>query len=95
MIEAYTEETIKSNYPQELESGRLEWKTVNVDEPVNKHFVRDYQLSTRTVVLVDVNPGKKERWTKLERVWQLVRNKEAFVDYILENTNTYLADHDG
>jgi hypothetical protein len=94
-IEAYTAEAIKTGFEDELQSGRLEWKVVNVDDAENEHFVQDYQLTTRTVVLVDIDQGNERKWTKLERVWDLVQNKEEFVDYITENTNTYLAEHDG
>lgn len=94
-IEAYTEAAINLGFPEELHSGRLVWKAVNVDEPDNEHFVQDYELTTRTVVLVDIDRGNQRKWTKLERVWQLVGDKEAFFDYITKNTNTYLAAHDG
>jgi hypothetical protein len=94
-IEAYTEAAVNLGFPEELHSGRLVWKAVNVDDPENEHFVQDYKLTTRTVVLVDVDRGNQRRWTKLERVWQLVRDKEAFFEYITENTNAYLAAHDG
>jgi hypothetical protein len=94
-IEAYTEEAIKMGFPEELESGRLVWKAVNVDDPANEHFVEDYDLTTRTVVLVDVDRGSESKWAKLDRVWELVQNKEEFVDYITENTNAYLTEHDG
>lgn len=94
-IEEYTEAAINLGYPRELQSGRLVWKAINVDEPENGHFVQDYELTTRTVVLVDVDRGNTIRWTKLERVWQLVRNKEEFIDYITDNTEAYLADGDG
>jgi len=94
-IEAYTEEAIKTGFPDELRSGRLVWIPVNVDVPENGHFVEDFGLTTRTVVLVDVDQGNEEKWTKLDRVWQLVQNKEAFVDYITDNTNVYLAKKNG
>ncbi len=94
-IEAYTEEAVKSGFPQQLASGRIEWRPVNIDESENGHFVEDYELTTRTVVLVDVEQGREERWTKLERVWDLVGDKAAFVDYITKNTGEYLAGHDG
>jgi hypothetical protein len=94
-IEAYTEEAIRTAFPDELRSGRLVWMAVNVDAPENEHFVQDYGLTTRTVVLVDVDQGNEEKWTRLERVWELVQKKEAFVDYITENTNVYLAKRNG
>ena len=41
-IEAYTEEAIKTGFPDELRSGRLVWIPVNVDVPENGHFVEDF-----------------------------------------------------
>jgi hypothetical protein len=94
-IEAYSEEAIRSNFAEELESGMLEWKAVNIDEPENTHFVEDFQLATRTVVLVNVVDGANKEWKRLDRVWQLVRDKRAFVEYIRENTNSFLVDPNG
>lgn len=94
-IESYTKEAINTDYSKELESGRLEWRVVNVEDAGNEHFIDDYELSTRTVVLSELSNGQEVRWTKLERVWQLVRNKEEFVAYINENTGKYLAGRDG
>ena len=81
-IEAYTEEAIQSAFPEELGSGRVEWRAVNIDQPENKHFIDDFQLSTRTVVFVDMQNGAQEKWIKLEKVWELVRDKTGFFDYI-------------
>jgi len=94
-IEAYSEEAVRTGFAEHLASGTLEWKTVNIDEPENQHFVEDFQLATRTVVLVNVVDGVNKDWKRLDRVWQLVRDKPAFVDYIWENTNDFLADANG
>jgi len=94
-IEAYSEEAIRTGFSEQLESGAMEWRTVNIDEPENQHFVDDFQLATRTVVLVHVVDGANKEWKRLDRVWELVRDKPAFVDYIWDNTNDFLADAHG
>jgi hypothetical protein len=94
-IEAYSVEAIKNGFEEQLESGALEWRAVNVDLPENRHFVEDFQLATRTVVLVRVVDGVNKEWKRLDRVWELVRDKPAFVDYIWDNTNDFLADTHG
>ena len=94
-IEAYSEEAIRTGFTEQLESGAVEWRTVNIDEPKNQHFVDDFQLATRTVVLVHVVDGINMEWKRLDRVWELVRDKPAFVDYIWDNTNDFLADAHG
>ncbi|MBI4830670.1 MAG: hypothetical protein HY801_03775 [Candidatus Lindowbacteria bacterium] len=91
-IEAYTEETLKSTFPEELKTGKLEWRPLNMMLPENEHFVSDYKLMTRSVVLAEVIDGRQTKWNNLTRVWELVRNKPAFVAYIQEETKSYLKD---
>jgi len=79
-IEAYAHETVASRFATDIEARRLEWRTVNVDEPANQHYVRDFQLYTRSVVVVDAKDSK--RYKILDRVWQLVGNKTAFQSYV-------------
>ena len=91
-IEAYTEESLRSEFSGELESGKLVWQPVNVDTPDNEHFVQDYKLSTRSVVLVEMLGGKQKQWKNLSRVWELVRDKPVFIAYIQEETSRLLGE---
>lgn len=86
-IEAYAEEAIKNGYPQQFASGKVEWHAVNIEEPENEHFVQDYSLVTRSVVLVHMKDGAQAEWKRLDNVWNLVHNKQAFVDYIYESAD--------
>jgi hypothetical protein len=79
-IEAYAHDTIATRFAADLKAKRLEWRSVNVDEPANRHFIRDFQLYTRSVVLVDANDPK--RYRVLDKVWQLVADKAAFQAYV-------------
>jgi hypothetical protein len=94
-IESYAEDAIRSGFPDEVASGKIEWRTVNLDYPENEHFIDDYELATRTVVLVDRENGVDVRWQRLDRVWELVHDKQDFVDYIWAETNDFLADQNG
>jgi hypothetical protein len=89
-IEAYSKETLEAVFQEELGSGLLEWRVLNIEDPANEHFVQDYQLQTRTLVLADLKDGEVIRWKNLQKVWELVRDKEEFVDYIEEETLAYL-----
>jgi len=79
-IEAYAHEAVTSGFAADLEARRLEWHVVNVDEPANRHFVDDFQLYTRAVVVVDAKDPK--RFEVLDRVWQLAGDKPAFQKYV-------------
>ena len=74
-------------FAADLEARRLEWQAVNVDEPANQHFIRDFQLYTRSVVIVDAKDPK--RFKVLDRVWQLVRDKPAFQKYVEQEIRAF------
>jgi hypothetical protein len=86
-IEAYAHETVTTVFAADLKSGSLEWRAVNVDEPANRHFIRDFQLYTRSVVVVDAKDPK--RYKVLDRVWQLVRDKQAFQRYVEQEVRAF------
>ncbi|MBN1419697.1 MAG: hypothetical protein JXP34_13040 [Planctomycetes bacterium] len=94
-IEGYAKEAIEAGFREALDDGRLTWRVVNIDEPANEHFVDDFQLATRSVVLVDVRDGKRTAWKNLERIWELVGDKEAFISYIQDETRAYLEGRGG
>lgn len=88
-IESYTAESIAS-FTNELSTGLLEWRTANVDEKENEHFVKDYELTSRSVVLVHMVDGKQTEWKNLASIWDLVGDKEAFQKYISDETTEFL-----
>jgi hypothetical protein len=89
-IEAYTDEAIHAGFAEALDNGTLTWSVVNVDEPDNKHFVEDFELVTRSVVLAEYRDGAIVRWKNLDKVWQLVRSKGGFVEYVQDEASDFL-----
>ena len=81
-IEAYTAAAIKENFGEQLADGSLNWQVVNIDQPENRHFVGDYSLTTKSVVLSDRRGGKEQTWKNLDRVWELLKDEAAFKEYI-------------
>ncbi|MGB9004372.1 MAG: nitrophenyl compound nitroreductase subunit ArsF family protein [Candidatus Aminicenantales bacterium] len=90
-IEAYSGEAVQSFFADALKSGRLEWRVINVEEPGNEHFIQDFQLVTRSVVLELMEKGARKRWKNLQLVWQLVHDEKAFKEYIRDETKSFLA----
>ena len=86
-IEAYAQETVKAAFAADLEARRLTWQVVDVDEPANQHFVTDFKLYTRSLVVVDARDPK--RFKVLDRTWQLVRDKPAFQKYVEEEIRAF------
>jgi hypothetical protein len=90
MIEQYSKEAIEANFKDLLSSGKLEFKTVNTQERGNEHFVQDYQLYTKSLVLSLVKDGKEIKSKNLTKIWEYVRNKQKFFDYVSEEVNNFL-----
>lgn len=91
-IEMYSHEAIHTAFPKEIESGRLVWRVVNIEEKGNEHFVKDYQLFTKSLVLVEERNGQRTRWRNAAKVWELLGNKERFIAYVQAETRALLAD---
>ena len=89
-IESYTKEAIDSAYGAALKDSSLVWRVVNTDEEANNHFLNDYQLYTKSVILVDMHDGKQVRWKNLEKVWEHLGDKEAFKKYIRDEVALFM-----
>ena len=88
-IEQYSHDAIQTYFAKELGNGRLEFRPVNVEEPENKHFIQDYQLVTRSLVLSLVSDGKETKWKNLPDVWKLVRDKDKFFQYVKDEVENF------
>ncbi|NQU74260.1 MAG: hypothetical protein HQ547_06110 [Candidatus Omnitrophica bacterium] len=81
-MEKYTKEAIEGNFKNELDSGRLVFKTVNVEKKGNTHYVDDYQIYTKSLVISKVVDGREVEHKNLTEIWEYVKNKDAFLDYV-------------
>ncbi len=89
-IEQYTKEAVEQYFKEDLASGRLVFKPVNTDQKENQHFIKDYQLYTKSIIISMMNGGKEVKYKNLTEVWQCLRDKQKFYDYIKAETNKYL-----
>ncbi len=79
-IEAYSQEAILQGFPDELKNGRLEMRIINYEQPENRHFIQDYKLVSKSLILANTVDGKQTGWTNLKMVWQLTGRKDAFLN---------------
>lgn len=66
----------------EVQAGAVEIRPVDIDEPANAHFVQDFQLTMRTVVLAEEADGRITRWERLDECWQRFGDAPDFTDYV-------------
>jgi hypothetical protein len=89
-IEKYSQEAIEQYFAKELKNGILEFKPINVEEAENRHYVQDYQLFSKSLVISLVKQGKEVTWKNLADVWTHVRDKDRFFQYVKEEVETFL-----
>lgn len=81
-IEKWSHQAVQMYFSEEIKSGKMIWEPISVDKPENKHFINEYQLYTKSVVLVEIKNNQPKNWVNLAKVWQLLRDREAFFNYI-------------
>ncbi len=89
-LEAYSEEAITEGFAEEITLGGLIWLTVNTDDKEHEHFVTDFELVTKALVLVEYVDGEVERYKNLDRIWKLVGDKDAFIEYVQAGTREFI-----
>jgi len=89
-IEQYSRETIETNFKEQLDKGTLRFAEVNFDEPENRHYLQDYKLTYRSLVIVRYKDGKQVTFKNLEKIWQLKDNKVDFSKYVKTEIETFL-----
>lgn len=81
-LEQYSREAIEANFKDALASGKLEFKVVNIEDKGNEHYAKEYQLYTKSLILSLTRGGKEIKWVNLDKIWELVGNKDRFIDYV-------------
>ena len=89
-LEQYSKEAIETNFKDALASGKLSFKIVNMEDKGNKHFVNDYQLYTKSLVLSLTKDGKEVRSRNLDKIWEYVGSKQRFQDYVRDEVAAFL-----
>lgn len=89
-LEAYSREAIESGFVDSLKAGVLQWRMVNYDQDENKHYIDEYQLYTKSLILSRMVDGKEVAWSNLDKIWTLVGDKPQFVEYVQKETRAFL-----
>lgn len=89
-LQLYAEEALQSGFPRELADGRLVWRTIDVSQPANRHFVADYQLRHQSVILTQMNGSQVQRWRSLDQIWHKVRDREDYIAYVQREVSRFL-----
>ncbi len=90
-IEAYTRQVMDSEFAEAQADGSVQMVSINYEITANEHFVKDFELTSNSVVLVRLEAGQVTQWKNLDQIWELVQDAPAFHAYIQTETKAFLA----
>ena len=90
-IEEWSELALRTAFGKELADSSLVFLAVNTDEKGNEHFVKDFQLYTKSLVVTDMTGGTRQHWDNLQKVWEFSGSQEKFFSYVQDEVRKYLA----
>jgi hypothetical protein len=91
LLEQYTRDAVLKNFPAEVKSGRIQFLVLNIEKEPNLHYVQDYQLSFKSVIVsVKDGTGREKRWENLSKVWVYLSDRDALEKYVVERIRSQL-----
>lgn len=87
-IESNIDSVIKERFEERIKDRTLEWKSINVQEQQNNHYINDFSIRYSTLIVGRVENGSIKEWKALDDVWKLVRDKEAFHSYVAKEVSS-------
>jgi hypothetical protein len=89
-MESLGSRSVDDGFQDEINSGLVVWAPTNTDRKANEHYVSDYRLLTRSIVVAEFKDGKRKRWKNLDRVWDLLDDSKAFTTYVQDEVAAYV-----
>lgn len=77
VLESTLEKTLMVTYSEHFGAGRLAMCVVNVDNPVNRHYLEKFEIFTNSVVIVEKRGGNVLRYEAVESIWDAPEDKDA------------------
>jgi hypothetical protein len=81
-IEQLSRETVEKKLPAEITGKKLVFRVIDTGEPTHHHYIDDYKLTSKTVVISHRVDGRETEWEAMEKVWDLLDDPEAFQSYL-------------
>jgi len=80
-IGKFAKETVEQKFSEELKSGKIEFREINIDLPENKEIAEKFKATGSLLFINSIVDGEDSIQNDV-RVWQLVSNRQAFMNYL-------------
>jgi len=91
--EAATQFTLESYFAEELASGKLAWKTVNLGDDANAAIVEQYGAHTSSLFINGVK-GNTEHIEEVIEIWFLIGKDNEVVNLLKSKIDRYLSEEE-
>ena len=91
-FEKWSKETVDQFFTNILKDGSLTYDRINIEDKKNKHFVEDYRLITKSIILSKVVNDEEVTWKNLDKIWTLLSDENKFKEYIRDEIEILLKD---
>lgn len=89
MLGDFTEKSLENLFPEELESGKIVFKSINVDLPENSEITQKYRASGSSLFINLIYDGK-DHISEDVQVWRLLNSEIQFREYLGDKLEKYL-----
>ncbi len=73
-----------------MDKGILAYQAINVEEPGNRHFIRDFGLYTKSIVVVEREGERVKRFKVLSGAWPVARDAVKLKNYIRNQVRAFM-----
>lgn len=88
-IGKYAKETVEQKFPEELKSGKIEFREINIDLPENKELATKFKVTGSALFINPIIEGK-DNIKEDTQVWRLTSNEQSFISYLSDKLNAML-----
>ena len=88
-MEAFAKEAVETAFVRELAEGSVEWHAYDTGNDEYKHFWDEFKLETKSLIMADIQDGKRIRWKNCDKIWDLVGAKPDFLKYVQDEVRAY------
>lgn len=90
VLESTLQKTLQASYAEHFGTGRLAMCVVNVDNPVNRHYLEKFEIFTNSVVIVEKKDGNVFRYEAVESIWDVPEDRDVISQLLRTAVDEFL-----
>jgi len=90
-IERDSRAALQAAFAADFATGKLVWRTVNMEDKGNDHYVTDYKLPCPSLVIAEMKGERELRFKLLGETWNLIHgDSKRFSSYVTSEVRAWL-----